>query len=176
MAPEQPEQPKKSGRGGSRKHEPGCTCGNCPKLGRPKVTRPTNANVASKVLAQVKAEQLWLTMIEIERIRLGINKDGTLSVAEKEVLSEKDPKKPKGEPLITGPDHRGNFSIYPLFQLLRYLEDRAYGKPVEHNVSMSTVNHVHDKPLDVNLNISLSEKFRIAMEKAEKRVAAGRGK
>jgi hypothetical protein len=44
--------------------------------------------------------------------------------------------------------------------LLRYLDDRAYGRP------MDTVNHLHDKPLEVNMNVSLAE----AIQKARKRV------
>src|SRR5579859_1251483 len=137
--------------GGSRKHPADCKCGNCPRIGRPKQERPTNANVAARVLAQAKAEQLWLSMIDLERRRLGLNKDGTLSEAEKGAISEG--------------DYQGKFSIIPLTNLLRYLEDRAYGRPVD------TVNHLHDKPIEHNVNLNLSERFRIAMEKAEKRVS-----
>jgi hypothetical protein len=39
------------------------------------------------------------------------------------------------------------------------------GRPVD------TVNHMHDKPLDVNVTHSVSERLRLAMEKAEKRLA-----
>ncbi|MGH9505248.1 MAG: hypothetical protein ACRD20_20535 [Terriglobales bacterium] len=119
-------------------------------MGRPKKERPTNANVATKVLAQAKAEQLWLTIIELERRRLGINKDGTLSQAEKGA--------------IDGPDYQGKFSIIPLTTVLRYLEDRAYGRPTD------TVNHLHDKPIEHNVNLNLSERFRLAMEKGDQRV------
>jgi hypothetical protein len=136
--------------GGSRKHAADCKCGNCPKMGRPKKERPTNANVATRVLAQAKAETLWLTIIELERRRLGINKDGSLSVAEKGA--------------IDGPDYQGKFSIIPLTTVLRYLEDRAYGRPVD------TVNHLHDKPVDLNVTLSLGEGMRLAMQKAEERV------
>jgi len=51
--------------GGSRKHPADCKCGDCPKIGRPKQQRSTNAAVASRVLAQAKAEQLWLSMIDL---------------------------------------------------------------------------------------------------------------
>ena len=136
--------------GGSRKHPADCKCGNCPKMGRPKSDRPTNSAVASKVLAQAKAQQLWLSMIDLERRRLGINQDGSLSEREKGA--------------ITGPDYQGRFSIIPLTNLLRYLEDRAYGRPVD------TVNHLHDKPLEVNATLTLGEGMRLAMEKAEQRV------
>jgi hypothetical protein len=125
--------------------------GKRPGAGRKKAERPTNANVAARVLAQAKAEQLWLSMIDLERRRLGLNKDGTLSEREKGA--------------ITDGEYRGNFSIIPLTNLLRYLEDRAYGRPVD------TVNHLHDKPIEHNLNLNLSERFRIAMEKASKRVS-----
>jgi len=142
-------------RGGSRKHPPDCKCGNCPKMGRPKQERPTNTSVAGKVLAQAKAEQLWGSIIDLERRRLGINKDGSLSQAAKDA--------------INGPDYRGNFSIIPLTNVLRYLEDRAYGRPVD------TVNHLHDKPIDMNVKLSLGEGMKLAMEKAEERVSKRRG-
>jgi hypothetical protein len=118
--------------------------------GRPKAERPTNANVAQRVLNQAKAEILWLSLIDLERRRLGINKSGELSVAEKGA--------------IDGPDYQGKFSIIPLTNLLRYLEDRAYGRPVD------TVNHLHDKPIEHNVTLSLGEGMRLAMQKAEERV------
>ena len=133
-------------RGGSRKHPDDCKCGNCPKLGRPKQQRPTNASVAAKVLAQAKAEQLWLSMIDLERRRLGINKDGSLSEREKGA--------------IDGPDYQGKFSIIPLTNLLRYLEDRAYGRPVD------TVNHLHNKPIEMHHTFSISDRIKRARERA----------
>ena len=51
---------------------------------------------------------------------------------------------------------------------LEYLDNRDLGNTVD------TVNHLHDKPIEVNMNHSLSERFRLAHEKAEKRVHAGR--
>jgi hypothetical protein len=120
---------KKAARGGARAG-----------AGRKKAERPTNANVATRVLAQAKAEQLWLSLIDLERRRLGINKTGELSEAEKGA--------------ITAGDYQGKFSIIPLTNLLRYLEDRAYGRP------MDTVNHLHDKPLDVNVNVKMSDLIR----------------
>lgn len=81
-----------------------------------------------RVLEQARAEQLWLQLIEIERNRLGMNsKDG-----------EAPP----------------NISIIPLVNLLRYLENRAYGDP------HVTVNHLHDKPIDLNVNLSMAEIIR----------------
>jgi hypothetical protein len=113
--------------------------------GRRKQERPTNANVATRVLAQAKAEQLWLSLIDLERRRLGINKTGELSVAEKGAITEG--------------DYQGRFSIIPLTNLLRYLEDRAYGRPVD------TVNHLHDKPIEMNVKVSYIE----VIERARKR-------
>jgi hypothetical protein len=115
--------------------------------GRKKSERPTNANVAIRVLAQAKSEQLWLTIIDLERRRLGINKDGTLSQAEKGA--------------IDGPDYQGKFSIIPLTTVLRYLEDRAYGRPVD------TVNHLHDKPIEMNVKVSIAEVVRKVRERKE---------
>ena len=115
--------------------------------GRKKQERPTNANVATRVLAQAKAEQLWLSLIDLERRRLGINKTGELSVAEKGAITEG--------------DYQGKFSIIPLTNLLRYLEDRAYGRPVD------TVNHLHDKPIEMNVNVSIAEIVRKVRERKE---------
>lgn len=50
------------------------------------------------------------------------------------------------------------------FDALKYLTDRRDGKAVQ------TVNHLHDKPIDVNMNITLGERMKSAMEKAEQRV------
>ena len=52
----------------------------------------------------------------------------------------------------------------PLREDLKYLEDRAHGKP------MDTVNHLHNQPMEMNVNLTLSERFRIAIEKGDKRV------
>ena len=132
--------PKKDGRGGKR------IPGEGKKLGRPKLDRPTNANVAQRVLNQAKAETLWHSIIELEKNRLGIGDNGKLLPP------------PKGA--IEGPDYQGRFSIIPLTNVLRYLEDRAYCRPVD------TVNHLHDKePLNVNLTVTHFE----VVEKARKR-------
>jgi hypothetical protein len=132
-------------RGGSRKHPADCKCGNCPKIGRTKQERPTNANVATRVLAKVKAEQTWLDLIELEKERLGLN---LAPIPEKAIL---------------GPYSawRGNVSIIPLVNVLRYLEDRAYGRP------MDTVNHLHDKPIEHKVTISMSELVRKVRERKE---------
>jgi len=108
--------------------------------GRKKVERPTNQNVAAKVLAQAKAEQTWLDMIALEKRRLfGAEAGGK----------------------VDSGDYQGKYSIIPLTNLLRYLEDRAYGRPVD------TVNHLHDKPIEMNLNVSFFE----AIERARKRAS-----
>jgi hypothetical protein len=46
-----------------------------------------------------------------------------------------------------------------LVKLLMYLDDRDLGRPVD------TVNHLHDKPIEMNVSLSLSE----AVQKARKR-------
>lgn len=50
----------------------------------------------------------------------------------------------------------------------KYLYDKAKGKAVV------TVNHLHDKPIEHTMTVSLSERFRIAMQKGEERVRNGR--
>lgn len=116
--------------------------------GRKKQERPTNVSVATRVLAQAKAEQLWLEMIDLEKRRLGL------------ALPEKLPDGyyPAGH--WPGYYH-GQFSIIPLTNLLRYLEDRAYGRPVD------TVNHLHDKPIEMNVNVSIAEVVRKVRERKE---------
>jgi hypothetical protein len=49
---------------------------------------------------------------------------------------------------------------------LEYLDNRDMGNTMEH----STINHLHDKPLDLNMTLSLGEGMRLAMQKAEERV------
>jgi hypothetical protein len=46
------------------------------------------------------------------------------------------------------------------FDVLKYLTDRAYGKAVQN------VNHIHDKPIEMNVNVSLAE----SVQKARKRM------
>lgn len=116
-------------RGGSRKHPSDCKCGKCPKLGRKKSERPTNANVAAKVLAEAKAEKLWLEIIEYEKQNLS--------------------------------DPRG--STTGLREALKYLENRAYGNCVD------TVNHLHDKPIEMNVNLSLADTIAKARKRASQK-------
>jgi hypothetical protein len=133
-------------RGGSRKHPADCTCGNCPKLGRKKSERPTDQACAARVLAKAKAEDTWLELIDLEKRRLGL-----IPSAKSEAGSK-----------VDSGDYQGKFSIIPLTNLLRYLEDRAYGRP------MDTVNHLHDKPIEMNVNVSMSEIVReVRTRKAE---------
>src|SRR5713226_1063393 len=129
------------GRGGKRE------AGEGKKLGRPKAERPTTSNVATRVLTESKAEQTWLELINLEKRRLGL------------LLDEKVPAGyyPAGH--LSG---YYQFSIIPLTNLLRYLEDRASGRPVD------TVNHLHDKPIEMNVVVSLAE----SIQKARKRVSA----
>jgi hypothetical protein len=46
----------------------------------------------------------------------------------------------------------------------KYLHDKAGHQAVR------IINHVHDKPIEHNVNLNLSERFRLAMQKAEDRV------
>jgi len=52
--------------------------------------------------------------------------------------------------------------------LRKWLYDKRDGKPVQ------TVNHLHDKPVEHLVTHTISERMRIALEKAEKRVNASR--
>jgi endonuclease IV len=99
------------------------------RAGAGRKKRPVDGNVARRIKAQVKAEELW-----VEAVTIAVEK------ARK----------------------TGNTS--DLRQCLEYLDDRDMGRCVD------TVNHLHDKPLDVNMTLSLGEGMRIAMEKADQRV------
>ena len=99
------------------------------KLGRPKSTRPVDGNVARKIKARVKAEELWVFLV------------GKAAQKAKETGNTAD-----------------------LRNALEYLDNRDLGNTTDN------VNHMHDKPLDLNLNLSVSEKLQRAMEKAEKRL------
>lgn len=118
--------------------------------GRKKAERPTNANVAQKVLNQAKAEKLWMDLIELERKRLGL--------AVKDHKHHMVWRKSWGVYACSDcgyqPERDTSFSIIPLTNLLRYLEDRAYGRP------MDTVNHLHEKPIEMNVNLSMAEIVR----------------
>lgn len=104
---------------------------------------------------------MWLSLIEIECQRLGIGKRGKL-LATPERTKSKDS---DGQTKISGPDYPGGrYSVIPLSTILRYLEDRHFGRPVD------TVNHLHDKPIEVNATLTLGEGMKVAMEKAEARV------
>lgn len=46
----------------------------------------------------------------------------------------------------------------------KYLYDKASGK------AMQTVNHLHDKPVEHTHTLTISERFRIALQKGEARV------
>ncbi len=115
-----------------------------PGAGRKKQERPTNASMAQRVLTRVKAEETWVVMVEFEKKRLGL--DGT--------------KQEDGDAIAFGDQSR--CSIIPLTNLLRYLEDRAYGRP------MDTVNHQHDKPLEVHASVTMAEIIREVRERKQK--------
>ena len=108
-------------RGGKR------TPGEGKKLGRPKVNRPVDGNIARKIKARVKAEELWVFLIQ------------QAAQKAKETKNTSD-----------------------LRQALEYLDDRDMGRCVD------TVNHLHDKPIEMNVNLVLSE----AIQKARKRALA----
>lgn len=56
------------------------------------------------------------------------------------------------------------FSPRTSLEARKYLHDKSEGKAIQ------TVNHLHDKPLELNVTHSLSERFKIEMQKADQRV------
>ena len=99
------------------------------KLGRPKSTRPVDGNVARKIKARIKAEELWVFLV------------GTAAKKAKDTGNTAD-----------------------LRNALEYLDNRDLGNTTDN------VNHMHDKPLEVNATLSLGEGMRVAMDKALKRL------
>ena len=51
----------------------------------------------------------------------------------------------------------------PLRTTLKYLECRAYGNPTD------TVNHLQDKPIDLTVTHTLSERMMLALARANER-------
>jgi len=100
-------------------------------MGRPKVERPIDSNLARKIKAKINAEEKWLLVV---------------ALAEEKA--------------------RKTSNTADLRQALQYLDDRDLGKPID------TVNHLHDKPIDLNMTLSLGEGMKVAMQKAEERVRA----
>ena len=96
------------------------------KLGRPKSTRPVDGNVARKIKARVKAEELWVFLI------------AQASKKAKETGNTAD-----------------------LRNALEYLDNRDLGTCVD------TVNHLHDKPIEMNVNVSIAEIVRKVRERKE---------
>lgn len=96
------------------------------KLGRPKTTRPVDGNVARKIKARIKAEELWVQCV---------------ALAYKKA--------------------RETGNTADLRQALEYLDDRDMGRCVD------TVNHLHDKPLEVNMNVSIAEVIRQVRERKQ---------
>jgi hypothetical protein len=115
--------PEKKGRGGKRTPSEG------KKIGRPKSTRPVDGNVARKIKARVKAEELWVFTVM------------TAAKKAKETGNTAD-----------------------LRNALEYLDNRDLGNTTDN------VNHMHDKPLEVNATLSLGEGMKLAMERADERL------
>ena len=100
--------------------------GSRPGAGRKKSERPVDGNLARKIKAKIKAENLWLFSVQ--------------KAAEKAKA--------------TG--HVGD-----LVRILMYLDDRDLGRPVD------TVNHLHDKPIEMNVSVSIAEVVRKVRERKE---------
>ena len=111
---------EKSGRGGKR------TPGEGKKLGRPKSTRPVDGNVARKIKARIKAEELWVFLV------------GVAAKKAKDTGNSAD-----------------------LRNALEYLDNRDLGNTVDN------VNHMHDKPIEMNVNLSIAEIVRKVRERKE---------
>ena len=95
------------------------------KLGRPKSTRPVDGNVARKIKARIKAEELWVFLI---------------AQAAKKA--------------------RETGNTADLRNALEYLDNRDLGNTTDN------VNHMHDKPIEMNVTFTISERIKRARERA----------
>jgi hypothetical protein len=95
------------------------------KIGRPKVERPVDGNLARKIKARIQAEEKWVLIIEIATKKAQIS----LNTAD-------------------------------LRNALEYLDNRDLGNTV------NNVNHMHDKPIEMNVNIKLGERLASARKRA----------
>ena len=95
------------------------------KLGRPKSTRPVDGNVARKIKARIKAEELWVFLV------------ATASKKARETGNTAD-----------------------LRNALEYLDNRDLGNTTDN------VNHMHDKPIEMNVTFTISERIKRARERA----------
>jgi hypothetical protein len=126
-------------RTGAGRHPRNCDCEKCKaKHG----SRPVDGNVARKIKARVAAEETYVSLIRLAKNKVGIGEDGKL-------LNPKSTDYP-----ISGLD--------VLASLLRYLDDRDLGKCVD------TVNHLHDKPIQHEVTVKMSELIREVRERKQK--------
>lgn len=112
-------------RGGSRKHPADCSCGHCPRIGRPKREKPT----------EEPSKRNWAANL-VEKLNEPVPDEGDPV----EVSSWRPLWESKNEPIK--------------LRTRIYLYDQAKGRAVD------TVNHVHDKPIDLNVNLSMAEVIR----------------
>lgn len=129
------------GRGGNRKHQADCKCGKCPVIGRKKAERLANPKLADKILHDVRAYELELACIALEVRKLGID------LADKDWLKKIDVKN------LHHPDS--------LFKMLDRLKCHARGNPFD------TVNHLHDKPIEHTVTVTIAEIVRKVRERKE---------
>jgi hypothetical protein len=127
------------GRGGNRKHPADCKCGKCPQIGRKKTERLANPKLADKILHDVRAYELELACIALEVKKLGID------------LDDKDWLKKIPVKELHHPDS--------LFKMLDRLKCHARGNPCD------TVNHLHDKPMEIHHTFTISERIKRARER-----------
>ncbi len=111
-------------RGGKRTPGVDPETGKPKKLGRPKSQRPVDGNVARKIKARVKAEELWVFLI---------------AQAAKKA--------------------RETGNTADLRNALEYLDNRDLGNTVD------TVNHLHDKPMEIHHTFTISERIKRARER-----------
>jgi hypothetical protein len=114
--------------------------GKRPGAGRKKVERLSNPVASEKILHDVRAEELERALIAIEVARLNIKLDEK-NFGVKEV------------PFTV--------STGPLFKILDRLKCHARGNPRD------TVNHQHDKPIDLNVTVSMAEIVRKVRERKQ---------
>ncbi|MCU1338829.1 MAG: hypothetical protein JWO19_4410 [Bryobacterales bacterium] len=123
-------------RGGSRKHPADCKCGNCPKLGR----RKNQAEALPEANKKIATQVLALDQPPEHKAKCG--------------HTEKCECRCRCEICAWWELLQWSFDSRLKFDVRKYLTDKRDGKAVQ------TVNHVHDKPIDLNVNVSIAEIVR----------------
>jgi len=137
--------------------------GALPGAGRKKIERPPEVQdkqFAARVLAKIGTKD-WLSLLKaVEDYELYLSR----------VINNE-----TGKPLPVPPDPKSlfksdeDFALWFLAQSDRGLANRTFITFIEKRdgKAMHTVNHLHDKPIEMNVNVSMAELVREVRQRKE---------